>query len=287
MQFLDPTNDYSFRKIFGNEQKKGILISFLNSILGWSGEETITDVTLLNPNQVPHIKGAKETLLDVRCHDQSGKEYIVEMQVIKKKYFDKRVQYYASKAYSTQLAEGEDYGRLNPVIFLGVLDFDFTANSHYLSTHRTCDVETQEKIFCDFQFTLIELPKFKKTEQQLETVADKWLYFLKHASELQAVPEVIHEQALKEAFEVVNRINWSQEEMNAYEERIKAWRDRAAEIESGYDKGLKKGLKEGRDVEKISVAQKMLSEGVDLELVAKCTGLSEKELLELRPIEQR
>ncbi len=89
MQFLNPINDLAFKKIFGNEQKKYILISFLNSILELSTQEQITEVTLLNSNQAPHLPDAKETILDVRCHDQTGAEYIVEMQVLPEAFFDK------------------------------------------------------------------------------------------------------------------------------------------------------------------------------------------------------
>ncbi len=100
MEFLDPTNDMAFKKIFGNENRNHILISFLNSILQVPMDRQITGVTLLNPNQAPQLPGAKESILDVRCHDQSGAEYIVEMQVMPEEFFDKRVLYYASKAYS-------------------------------------------------------------------------------------------------------------------------------------------------------------------------------------------
>ena len=114
------------------KKKKGILISFLNSILRLEDEKTISDVMLLNPNQAPQIKDAKETILDVRCHDQSGANYIVEMQVLSQPFFDKRVLYYVSKAYGNQLDKGESYYQLSPVIFLGILNFNFTQSSGYI-----------------------------------------------------------------------------------------------------------------------------------------------------------
>src|SRR5581483_9967553 len=126
LEFLNPINDLAFKKIFGNENKKYILISFLNSILRLTGQEQITEVTLLNPNQAPQLLGAKETILDVRCQDQTGAGYIVEMQVLPQEFFDKRVLYYAAKAYSQQLTLGQTYRQLKPVVFLGILDFKFT-----------------------------------------------------------------------------------------------------------------------------------------------------------------
>jgi len=282
MKFLDPTNDYAFKQIFENEAKKDILINFLNSILQYEGEETITDVTLLNPRQAPHIAGAKETILDVRCHDQSGAEYIVEMQVVNQKAFDKRVLYYASKAYSQQLSSSKQYDQLNPIIFLGILNFSFTENAHYLSTHQIYDIETKEHLLKDFQFTFVELPKFLKQEKDLQTVADKWIYFLKHAQELEAVPAVIHEQALKEAFEIVNRINWNQTELDYYDQRAIAVVDEAMRVQFGIEWGRKEGKEEGLKEEKKRIALKMLAGGTEVDSVSEITGLTTDELEQLQ-----
>jgi predicted transposase/invertase (TIGR01784 family) len=241
MHFLDPTNDYAFKKIFGDEKKKHILISFLNSILRLPADQQITEVTLLNPTQAPHLPGAKETILDVRCQDQRGAEYIVEMQVLPQEFFDKRVLYYASKAYAHQLNSGSDYCKLKPVIFLGILNFEFTHNDHYLSTHCVQDVETKEHVLQDFRFTFAELPKFLKTEAELLTVEDKWLYFLKHAKKLAAIPAVIHEAALKEAFEIVNRLNWDEASLELYDIRGIYTQDEIQRVNFGYRKGQQNG----------------------------------------------
>ncbi|MBS0621852.1 MAG: PD-(D/E)XK nuclease family transposase [Verrucomicrobia bacterium] len=287
MRFLDPTNDYAFRKIFGDERKKEILISFLNSILERQGEGLIVEVDLLNPYQAPHLEGAKETILDIRCHDQKGHEYIVEMQVLKQQFFDKRVLYYASKAYSCQLSQGEDYGRLHPVIFLGILNFQFTNNHHWISNHRIYDVETKEHKLQDFDFTFIELPKFVKEEEELLSVSDKWVYFLKHAKHLDAVPKTIFEAAIKEAFEIVNQGTWSQQQLDAYERRKMALMDDAARFSASFHDGIQKGREEGREEgrqeERKKIAAAMLGEGYDLLLVHHATKISLEELETLRP----
>ncbi|MBS0621938.1 MAG: Rpn family recombination-promoting nuclease/putative transposase [Verrucomicrobia bacterium] len=297
MRFLDPTNDYAFKKIFGDEKKKEILISFLNSILDRREEGLIVEVDLLNPHQVPHLEGAKETILDIRCHDQRGHEYIVEMQVLKQQFFDKRVLYYASKAYSCQLGEGEDYGKLSPVIFLGILNFQFTKNLHWISNHRLCDVETKEHKLKDFDFTFVELPKFVKTEEELLSVSDKWVYFLKHAKNLEAVPEVIFEEAIKEAFGIVTQGAWSQQQLDVYERRKMALMDEAARISSGFHdgkeegraeglaEGLAKGVEKGREEERKAIAAAMLQNGCDVALVHHATKISIEELKTLSPIQ--
>ena len=245
MQFLDPVNDYAFKKIFGDENRKHILISFLNSILRLPPDEQIMEVILLSPHQAPHLPGSKETILDVRCHDQKGAWYIVEMQVLPQTFFDKRVLYYASRAYAHQLKSGMNYDLLKPVIFLGILNFTFTENSHYLSTHCLQDIETQEFILTDFRFTFAELPKFKKTEGELVTVEEKWLYFLKNAHQLETIPEVIHEAALREAFEVLNRLNWDKASLERYDYRGIQIQDEMQRVRYGYSKGRQEGREEG------------------------------------------
>ena len=277
MQFLDPTNDYAFKKIFGDENKKYILISFLNSILQLPDNEQITDVTLLNSHQIPHLPGAKETILDVRCHDQVAAEYIVEMQVLPQEFFDKRVLYYASKAYAHQLESGAAYHSLKPVIFLGILNFQFTQNDHYLSTHIVQDITTKEHVLQDFRFTFAELPKFEKTESELKTVEDKWLYFLKHAKQLDAVPAVIHEAALKEAFEIVKRLNWDEAALELYDVRGIYVQDEIQRVRFGYLKGIKEGQEqgreEGREEERILIAKNLLAQGVAINVIVQTTGL--------------
>jgi predicted transposase/invertase (TIGR01784 family) len=160
MQFADIKNDIAFRKIFGNENKTEILISFLNAVLKLEVAKKITWVEILNPYQVPIVLGAKSTILDVKAKDKAGNEYIVEMQVTDKLGFAKRVVYYSAKSYSAQLNVGEDYYKPKPTIFIGILNFEFLETTHYLSRHLILDAETHEHKLKDLDFNFIELPKF-------------------------------------------------------------------------------------------------------------------------------
>jgi hypothetical protein len=122
--FVDPKNDVAFRKIFGDENKKEILISFLNNILEFAGtNKEIIDITIQNPYQVPKLKELKETILDIKAVDKRNIHYIIEMQVFHTTAFEKKVLYYVSKAYYQQLKKAEEYPKLNQVIFLGFLNF--------------------------------------------------------------------------------------------------------------------------------------------------------------------
>ncbi|WP_338406802.1 Rpn family recombination-promoting nuclease/putative transposase [Wolbachia endosymbiont (group A) of Longitarsus flavicornis] len=184
-KFLDPKNNYAFKRIFGTEKNKDILIHFLNDILGRTGEAKIEDVAFLSPIQDPEIAAKKESIVDVLCRDSTGVRFICEMQVARTSGFEKRVQFYASKAYSSQAGVGDQYQNLKEVIFIAITDFIlFPHKSDYKSDHVILDKVTYEHDLKDFSFTFIELPKFPKTkEDQLENIVEKWCYFFKYASE--------------------------------------------------------------------------------------------------------
>ena len=142
IKFVDVKNDVAFRKIFGDENKKVILISFLNAVLNLEGEAKIVDVTLVNPFQLPRIRGEKASIIDVRAKDLMGRSFIIEMQVAEKDGFGKRIQYYICKDYSAQINIGDQYPKLKPVYFIGILDFNFFPTKNYFSkpvsyTHLT------------------------------------------------------------------------------------------------------------------------------------------------------
>ena len=180
MKFISPQNDFAFKRIFGDEQHKEVLISFLNSVLDLSGEREVVEVQIVDPYQVPRLKQFKETILDIKATCQSGRQFIVEMQVEHQHHFYKRALYYSSKAYTEQLRIGVDFTELKPVYFIGVLNFEAIPGSRYLSRHIILDEETHEQHIRDFEFCFIELPKFTKHESELQNVVDKWIFFLKN-----------------------------------------------------------------------------------------------------------
>ena len=182
MQFADPRTDFAFKLIFGNEQAKEVLISFLNAVLGLEGAHAIVDVRILDPYQAPKIPTLKYSFLDVKCRDSRGVEFVVEMQVQYTEGFKKRVQYNACKAYVGQIPSGVDYPRLNQVIAITIVDFMmFPEFDHYLSCHEFREIVTNNCYLDEIRHYFIELPKFKLAEVELETAIEKWCYFLKHA----------------------------------------------------------------------------------------------------------
>ncbi|MGE5343066.1 MAG: Rpn family recombination-promoting nuclease/putative transposase [Candidatus Omnitrophota bacterium] len=285
MKFVDPRNDVAFKKIFGNENKKEILISFLNNILNFSGtSKEIIDITIKNPYQVPRLKGLKESILDIMAIDKRGIHYIVEMQVIHTHALDKRILYYTSKAYYQQLEKAEDYPRLNQVIFLGFLDFIFFENNpNYASRHLILDEETKENHFQDFELNFVELPKFTKTLDQLQNVKDKWIYFVKNAVDLEMIPKEMEEpKEIREAFEVANRYGWTKEELDIYDYVGMHIQDERGRVIYAQMEGERKGKIEGKRERTIEIAMGMRNKGIAIDVISEVTGLTNDEIMGLK-----
>ena len=291
--FLDPTNDVAFKRIFGNEAKKEILISFLNNILDFREQYRIVHIDFLDTHQTPKLINLKDTILDVRCKDGRDISYIIEMKVAKPTHFEKRVLYYTSKAYVNQIEIGEDYPKLNQVIFVGIVNFEMFTGKNYITNHLILNTETRINEISDFRFCFIELPKFTKKEEELITIADKWIYFLKNAKKLKIMPSNVVENEIKEAYSILDRYNWTVEEYDYYERYGIAQQDARGRIEQGYMDGLKKGMEKGiiegieKGMEKgiiegkIETAKKALQNGIDIKTIILITGLDEKIIEEL------
>ncbi len=283
MKFADPKSDIAFKKVFGNENKREILICFLNAALGLSGKHAIAEITILNPYQAPKISILKETNLDVRAKTHAGVTFIVEMQVEKQDYFAKRALYYTSKAYVAQIQKADEYPRLNQVIFIGILDFELFDDDEYLSTHLILNKKTYKQEIKDMELNFIELPKFHTQEVDLKTVIEKWVYFFKHADDLTVIPDSLstpHE--LVEAFEILAQHNWTQDELDIYDYWLMQEAGHQDALETAKRDGRKAGIEEGIQQGKGDVARELLRDGMPLEQVMKYTGLSRKELEEMQ-----
>ncbi len=243
MKFVSPKTDIAFKKIFGNEQHKEILIEFLNEVLDLAYQ--IIDITILNPYQAPKLQGLKESTLDIKAKDEKGHEFIVEMQVEKDLGFQKRVVYYSSKAYTQQLDKGQAYHKLKPVIFLGILDFSIFEHDNHFSRHLILNLENQSHDLKDLEFNFIELPKFIKTESELTSISDKWIYFIKNADDFDHIPEHANTTALKNAYQIATQHTWTKEELDVYD--YQGMRDYISwgAIEQAKIEGQAKGLQEG------------------------------------------
>lgn len=290
-KFLDPKNDVAFRKIFGSEKHKDILIHFINDILELKDQSQIEDVEFLSPIQDPEIAAKKQSIVDVLCRDKNGVQIIVEMQVAPTKGFEKRAQYYAAKAYSRQLNKGQEengkYRNLKEVIFIAIADcIIFKGKKEYKSDHVILDKNSYEHDLKDFYFTFIELPKFTTTKiEELNSIIEKWCFFFKYASktsEADLEKLIGSDLIIKTAYEALNQFNWSEHELIAYEQEIKRVRDNIAALEYQIDQAGARGQAEGeiKGIEKTAI--NMLKENLDIKLISSVTGISTDELLKLR-----
>ena len=286
MKFVDIKNDLAFRKIFGNENRKEVLISFLNAILLLENEKKIISVDILTPYQLPSLKGGKVTIVDVKAKDQSGKNYIVEMQVAEVDGFDKRVLYYASKSYSSQIERGDLYEKLNPIFFIGILDFEVTQNKEYISRHKIIDCETSENYIKDIEFNFIELPKFNKKEHELKTIVDQWVYFIKNAEDLQVIPNSVKDEGLKNAYEDADKHNWTKDELDAYDYVLMREQDYRGRMSlatrKGIAQGIEKGIEEAIEKRDIDITLKLILRGDTNKEIADITGLAESQIEKIR-----
>ena len=242
MNFIDPRIDFAFKKIFGSEDAKDILISFLESLMGLEGDKRIKEVTLMNPFLAPRVRDMKESVLDVRCKDHRGVSYIVEMQVRKTRAFLKRIQFNAAKTYVNQITSGEGYPKLNQVIAVTITDFTlFDEFDHCVSHHQTQETITGKTLLQEVAYWFIELSKFSKELDKLDDVLDKWIFFIKTASSLENVPDRLGQEPFRRAFEKARMANMDKEELEYYDRAGMAIADARGAIELARDEGEQKG----------------------------------------------
>ena len=290
MKFADPKNDLAFKKIFGNEQHKNILISFLNAVLDFKDNLAIVEVELANPYQVPRIPELKETILDINAKNKQGDNFIIEMQKKDLGDFTKRSLYYTSKAYVSQLPKGQNYTILKKVYFIGILNFNIFENKDYISRHLIVNQETNTQDIKDFEFSFIELPKFDKKLEELNSILDKWIYFIKYANNLTMIPkEYKNLKELEDAFDIATQTTWDKKELEVYDyislkefDELNALKTAEKNgmqkgiekgIEKGMKKGIQKGLEDGKNEEKITIAKNAIKQGLDKQTIALLTGL--------------
>lgn len=293
MKFADPRNDVAFKKIFGDENKKEILISFLNNLLNFAGtNKEIIDLSIADPYQVPKLKQLKQTILDIKAVDKRNIHYIIEMQVIHTAAFEKRVLYYVSKAYYQQLDKADDYPKLNQVIFLGFLDFVlFKESPDYTTRHLILEENTNGHYFKDFELNFVELPKFKKRLEEMQDLKDKWIYFVKNASDMTIIPKEMQEpREIREAFEAANRLTWSKEELDAYDDKGIFIQDERGRIEFargeareegrivGREEGIAIGKEDGKKEKALEIAKTLLRKGIPIDFIVEATGLAKEEI---------
>jgi len=221
MKFISPKVDYAFKKIFGSEQSKDILISFLNAII-YGGDKIIQSLTIINPYNPGQAMTLKDTYLDIKAVLSDGSMVVIEMQIARVSAFSKRVIYNLSKAYTNQLGIGEDYLSFTPVIAVTITDFILFNQTPDVINQFIFQEKTKKFAYPDteLQLIFIELPKFNKTLSELNSLSDKWIYFIKEAATLDAIPDNLGEvREIELALNIANQAKMTVEELDVVDRR--------------------------------------------------------------------
>ena len=278
--------DFAFKKLFGTEANKECLIGFLNSL--FEGEEEILDVTYLNTEHLGHAIADRKAVFDVYCENTKGEKFLIEMQKAEQEYFKDRSIYYSTFPIQEQAPKGPWNFELKKVYTIGILNFTFDDTDDNYMHHEVKLFDTKShKLFYDkLTYVYLEMPKFRKTEEELVTLMDKWLYAMKNLNSLMERPKALQEAVFKRFFEAAEIANFTPNEMYDYRESQKQMWDLYSVTTTAEKKGIAKGRAEGmvegiakgeRD-KAIDIARKLIASGLDMEFVAKSTGLSVDEL---------
>ena len=284
-RYLNPHTGFGFKRLFGSEFNKELLISFLNAM--FHGEQNVKDVTYLNSEQLGDRIDERRAVFDVYCENDKGEKFIVEMQNIYQEFFKDRTIYYSTFPIREQARRGGDWDfHLNSVYTVGLLNFNFAEGlddaRRWHHEVKLMEVDTKEVFYDKLTYVYVEIPKFNKTEDELETMYDKWMYVLKNLSSLMNRPAALQERVFTRLFEQAEISKFNSDELRMYEDSVNAFRDivnaiRSAEkkkFAEGRAKGLAEGRAEGRAEGLAEIARAMQAKGMAKDLIAELTGMS-------------
>ena len=277
-KYINPHTDFGFKRLFGSECNTELLISFLNTI--FHGKQNIQKVTYINSESRPGF-------FVVRCENDKGEKFIVEMQNVYQEFFKDRTIYYSTFPIREQAQRGGDWDfHLNPVYTIGLLNFNFADGlenaKRWHHEVKLMEVDTHEVFYDKLTYIYVEIPKFDKKESELESMYDKWMYVLKNLSNLMQRPAALQERVFTRLFEQAEISKFDKQELKLYEDSVNAYRDivnaiRTAEKKK-YAEGRAEGRAEGEKKAKEKIAANLLALGVPIETIMQASGLSEEEI---------
>ena len=292
-RYISLLTDFGFKRIFGTKPNKDLLINFLNSL--FEGFQVIKDVKYLNSEHVGDVYAERKAIFDVYCENENGEKFIVEMQNAYQKYFKDRSLFYSTFPIREQAPKGADWNfKLDHVYTVALLNFDLSEEA-FDQDDINHDVglldKKTHKVFNDkLSFKYVEIAKFDKTEDELVTLYDKWLYVLKNLSRLDKRPAALKEKIFSKLFGEAEIAKFTPTELKEYEDSLKAYRDVKNSIDTALEKGREEGRAEGRaegrvegreegkNLKAIQIAKKMLAAGMDIDTIINMTDLSKSEI---------
>ncbi|WP_027390036.1 Rpn family recombination-promoting nuclease/putative transposase [Chrysiogenes arsenatis] len=275
-KYINIFTDFGFKKLFGSEFNKHLLLDFLNELIG---RETgvIKELSFLSTEQLGRSRADRKAIYDIYCENEKGEKFIVELQKAKQNYFKDRSIYYSTFPIQQQAERGDWDFRLNAIYTIGILDFVFDEGKDDKNVfhHEVKMIDTKTgKVFYDkLTYIYLEMPKFTKTEDELETHFDKWLYILKNLHKLTNRPLKLQELVFNQLFDAAEIAQMDDKEVMEYEESLKVYRDLKNSLDTAYDEGKIEG--------KIETAARLKELGVSMGMIAEATGLSIDEIEKL------
>jgi len=275
-KYINLFTDFGFKKLFGTEFNKPILIDFLNELLS-SEAGVITDLTFLSTEQLGRNQFDRRAIFDIHCKNEDGEYFIVELQKAKQNYFKDRSVYYSTFPIQQQAEKGEWNFKLKAVYTIGILDFVFdedkTDKDFFHHQVKMVDIKTQKIFYDKLTYIYLEMPKFKKSEDELESHFEKWLFVLKNLHKLTDRPAKLQEKIFSQLFEQAEIAQFDEKEYEAYEESLKEYRDLKNSLDTAFD--------DGKFEEKIETALRGLEKKYSIEMIADMTGLPIEEIEKL------
>ena len=275
-RYINPLTDFGFKRLFGTEPNKNLLIDFLNVIL--PTQHRVKYLTYRSTENLGNTPLDRKAIFDLYCESEKGEKFIVEMQKAKHNYFKDRSIYYSSFPIQEQAEKGDWNYKLDPVYNIGILDFIFDEDKNDDNFLHIVELKDQDcQVFYEkLKFIYLELPKFKKSIEQLSDHFDKWLFLLKHLPDLEEPPLPLQENVFMQLFEVAQIAGFSQAERDAYENSLKYYRDMNGVIETAREEGLAQGLAQGLQEGKAQGLQEGKAQGLQ---EGKAQGLQEGKLV--------
>jgi predicted transposase/invertase (TIGR01784 family) len=284
-KYLNPFTDYGFKKIFGEEASKPLLIDFLNALL--PPDDKVIDLSFKNNEQLGQTELDRKAIYDIYCENEKGEKFIVELQKAKQNYFKERTIYYSTFPIREQAERGEWNYNLKAVYCIGILDFtfdDYETEPEKSEVVHTIKLKNQYgSVFYDkLTFIYLEMPNFNKAESDLQTRLDKWLYFIKYLEDFQSIPEIFTDEVFGKAFEKAELAKMGQIELDSYENSLKIYRDLKGAIDTAFEdgklEGKLEGMIEGELKGKLEIAKSAKAMGLKVEDIIKLTGLTKGEI---------
>ncbi len=295
-KYINPFTDYGFKKIFGEELNKDLLLDFLNELLREEQGE-IKSLTYLKNEKLSSSELDRKAIFDLYCENEKGEKFIVELQKSKQNFFKDRTLYYSTFPIREQAKSANWNYELKAVYTIAILDFVFDEDKEEKDKFRydvkLTDIETKKIFYDKLTFIYLEMPKFNKQLHELKTRFDKWLYIIKNLNKLDKIPNDLQEKIFEKIFKTAEIAKFTPKQVRSYEDSLKYYRDLNNSLDTAHEEGRvegkiegiiegrKQGEVKGRNEEKLQIAKNALKMGLSVQDVMSLTSLSKKEIEKL------